>query len=77
MSHTRARSKEADEATRLVVRPSKKGRGVVYQEERVESIYRILHVRFLIFLPGRGPPPEGSGLALLLRLLRPMRPVVC
>ena len=41
--------------------------------DRVESIYRILQVRFLIFLPGRGPPPpEGTALARLLRLLRPI-----
>lgn len=39
----------------------------------VESIYRILQVRFLIFLPGRAPPPpEGMALARLLRLLRPV-----
>lgn len=52
--------------------------GVVsIQEERVESIYRILQVRFLIFFPGRGPPPEGAALALLVRLLLPPRPDVC
>lgn len=78
--HKRA-GKQADEATRLVVRPREKGssdRGGKRVEEedteQVESIYRILQVRFLTFFPGRGaPPPVDVGLARLLTLLRPPR----
>jgi hypothetical protein len=82
--HRRA-GKQADEATRLVVRPREKGRSRCSREEkneedkrREESIYRILQVRFLILLPGRGPPlPEGAAPVRLLRLLRPARLAGC
>lgn len=61
--------KHADKATRHLIGPRGERKGKNGQEGRRERRmrvgYRILQVRFLIFFPGRMPPPEGLPLLRL------------